>query len=136
MDFLEGNIVKYISRYKYKNGIEDLQKARTYLDKLIGIESCKLLDGEKSKVGISEGIVDELYLTPFDNDIHYQKELNKTLDDMLQNESKGKTKDQLISEEVIELVRGYQGKFSPNYEINVSKEAIEIFREKIKKGEI
>ena len=40
MDFLEGNIVKYISRYKYKNGIEDLQKARTYLDKLIGIDSC------------------------------------------------------------------------------------------------
>ena len=94
-----------------------------------------MLDGEKSKVGISEGIVDELYLTPFD-DIYHQKELNKALDDMLQNESKVKTKDQLIREEVIELVRGYQGKFSPNYEINVSKEAIEIFREKIKKGEI
>ena len=26
MGFLEGNIVKYISRYKRKNGIEDLKK--------------------------------------------------------------------------------------------------------------
>lgn len=34
-DFLEGNIIKYISRYKFKNGIEDLKKARFYLDKLI-----------------------------------------------------------------------------------------------------
>jgi hypothetical protein len=30
-----GNIIKYISRYKHKNGTEDLQKARWYLDRLI-----------------------------------------------------------------------------------------------------
>lgn len=35
MGFLEGNIVKYISRYKLKNGIEDLKKAKWYLNKLI-----------------------------------------------------------------------------------------------------
>ena len=35
MDFFEGNIIKYITRYKFKNGLEDLLKARTYLDKLI-----------------------------------------------------------------------------------------------------
>ena len=35
MDYLEGNIIKYISRYKFKNGIEDLHKARFYLDMLI-----------------------------------------------------------------------------------------------------
>jgi len=29
------NIVKYISRYKNKNGVEDLLKARQYLDWLI-----------------------------------------------------------------------------------------------------
>ena len=28
LSFLEGNIVKYICRYKHKNGIEDLEKAR------------------------------------------------------------------------------------------------------------
>jgi hypothetical protein len=35
MNFLEGNIYKYVWRYKEKNGIEDLKKARVYLDKLI-----------------------------------------------------------------------------------------------------
>lgn len=34
MNYLEGNIIKYISRYKFKNGIEDLEKARWYLEKL------------------------------------------------------------------------------------------------------
>lgn len=36
LNYLEGNVIKYISRYKYKNGLEDLNKARWYLDKLIG----------------------------------------------------------------------------------------------------
>ena len=35
LDFTEGNIIKYIVRYKLKNGIEDLQKAKDYLDRLI-----------------------------------------------------------------------------------------------------
>ena len=35
MGFLEGNIVKYITRYTYKNGKEDLLKARAYINKLI-----------------------------------------------------------------------------------------------------
>ena len=39
MDYLEGNIIKYISRYKYKNGIEDLEKARFYLNMLIEREN-------------------------------------------------------------------------------------------------
>ena len=35
MSFLEGNVVKYLVRYKEKSGIEDLRKARWYLEKLI-----------------------------------------------------------------------------------------------------
>lgn len=35
MDFLEGNVVKYVTRYKMKNGLEDLKKAEFYLKKLI-----------------------------------------------------------------------------------------------------
>ena len=35
MDFLEGNIVKYIARYKDKGGVEDLEKAEFYLRMLI-----------------------------------------------------------------------------------------------------
>ena len=38
MNFLEGNIIKYITRYKHKNGLEDLKKVRQYLDKLIETE--------------------------------------------------------------------------------------------------
>ena len=37
MGYLEGNIIKYVSRYKDKNGIEDLVKAAHYLDKLIEV---------------------------------------------------------------------------------------------------
>ena len=35
LDFFEGNIIKYVTRWKHKNGIEDLHKAKRYLDKLI-----------------------------------------------------------------------------------------------------
>ena len=35
MNYLEGNLVKYVTRYKFKNGLEDLLKARWYLDRLI-----------------------------------------------------------------------------------------------------
>ena len=33
------NVVKYILRFQRKNGVEDLKKARYYLDKLISEES-------------------------------------------------------------------------------------------------
>lgn len=33
--YLQGNILKYMCRYKYKNGVEDLEKARWYLNRLI-----------------------------------------------------------------------------------------------------
>ena len=35
--YLEGNIIKYISRWKDKGGVEDLKKAQHYLQKLIEI---------------------------------------------------------------------------------------------------
>jgi hypothetical protein len=35
LDFFEGNIVKYVTRWRHKNGLQDLQKAKMYLDKLI-----------------------------------------------------------------------------------------------------
>ena len=33
--YLQGNIIKYLWRYRYKNGVEDLEKAKWYLEKLI-----------------------------------------------------------------------------------------------------
>jgi hypothetical protein len=38
LGYLEGNVVKYVTRYKEKGGIEDLKKARHYLDKLIEVQ--------------------------------------------------------------------------------------------------
>ena len=35
--YLQGNIIKYLWRYRYKNGIEDLKKAQWYLNKLIEV---------------------------------------------------------------------------------------------------
>lgn len=39
LGYFEGNIVKYVSRWRAKGGIEDLRKARHYLDKLIEMET-------------------------------------------------------------------------------------------------
>ena len=39
LDFIEGNIIKYIVRYKRKDGIKDLEKAMSYLNRLIDRES-------------------------------------------------------------------------------------------------
>lgn len=34
-DYCQGNILKYIWRYRFKNGVEDLKKAQFYLDRMI-----------------------------------------------------------------------------------------------------
>lgn len=39
LDFFEGNIVKYVTRWRAKGGVDDLRKARHYLDKLIEKET-------------------------------------------------------------------------------------------------
>ena len=38
MNFAQGNVVKYVSRYAMKGGLEDLRKAKWYLDRLIELE--------------------------------------------------------------------------------------------------
>ena len=40
--YLQGNILKYLWRYRYKNGLEDLKKAEFYLKRLIEVEKEKL----------------------------------------------------------------------------------------------
>lgn len=36
--FLEGNVIKYICRWRNKNGIQDLEKAKHYIEMLIELE--------------------------------------------------------------------------------------------------
>ena len=45
LDFMQGNVIKYVFRYKNKNGLEDLEKAKEYIDRMIE----NLLDEEESE---------------------------------------------------------------------------------------
>ena len=38
LSYLQGNAIKYICRFRDKNGIEDLRKAKHYIDMLIEFE--------------------------------------------------------------------------------------------------
>lgn len=43
--YLKGNVMKYINRYQFKNGVEDLKKAQWYLNKLTEVvDKDELLD--------------------------------------------------------------------------------------------
>ena len=39
LGFAEGSVIKYVSRWRFKNGIQDLEKARHFIDMLIELES-------------------------------------------------------------------------------------------------
>ena len=54
--FIEGNIIKYICRWRVKGGVEDLKKARHYLDMLIENEEWSELN--ELKVGDRVSIID------------------------------------------------------------------------------
>lgn len=47
--YFEGNVIKYVSRWRAKNGVKDLEKAKHYIDLLIELESPSL-----GQVGVSE----------------------------------------------------------------------------------
>jgi hypothetical protein len=50
LDYHQGNVLKYVSRYRYKNGIEDLRKAKWYIDRLIYIEEQNIITNKRSMV--------------------------------------------------------------------------------------
>lgn len=37
--YIEGSVIKYVTRWRNKNGVEDLKKARHFLDILIALET-------------------------------------------------------------------------------------------------
>ena len=55
--YLQGNILKYLWRYRYKNGIEDLRKAQWYLNKLIEVN-----DADQSILDFSQNNTKEAEL--------------------------------------------------------------------------
>jgi len=50
LGYFDGNAVKYLSRWRHKNGVEDLRKARHYIDKLIELETT-IPSGEEKQHG-------------------------------------------------------------------------------------
>ena len=50
LDYHQGNVLKYVSRYRYKNGIEDLRKAKWYIDRLLYIEEQRIIKHDRSMV--------------------------------------------------------------------------------------
>lgn len=46
LGYCESNVIKYISRWKFKNGIEDLKKAKHYIELLIKLEE---LENDRKK---------------------------------------------------------------------------------------
>lgn len=57
--FYVGNVMKYITRYQGKNGVEDLKKARTYLDRLIWFEETQAIHEEKPSKNWSKAIAEK-----------------------------------------------------------------------------
>lgn len=45
LSYFQGNVIKYVCRYKHKNGIEDLEKIKHYCD----LEIKKIKDMKKKK---------------------------------------------------------------------------------------
>lgn len=43
LGFCDGNVVKYISRWRDKGGVEDLEKAAWYLNRFIQQEKAKMV---------------------------------------------------------------------------------------------
>ena len=54
--YLQGNIIKYLWRYRYKNGVQDLEKAQWYLSRLIEIKNQQ--DKDEGKLDLLEGLSD------------------------------------------------------------------------------
>ena len=52
--YLQGNIIKYLWRYRYKDGVQDLEKAQWYLSRLIEVK--KKTDSDQ--VDLLEGLTD------------------------------------------------------------------------------
>lgn len=59
LDYFQGQITKYVERWKKKNGIEDLKKARHFLDKYIELHEPTKVPGYGSVI---EGAADGRYV--------------------------------------------------------------------------
>lgn len=57
LGYHEGNIIKYVSRWRNKNGIEDLKKAKWYIERLLELEETSQANARES---LDQHVVDSL----------------------------------------------------------------------------
>ncbi len=84
LDFMQGNIIKYVTRYKEKNGKEDLLKAKEYIDRINKDylnnkeEALNFSDKTYKKYSISEPTITIFNSNPFptNNDEKTQLKIN------------------------------------------------------------
>jgi hypothetical protein len=50
LSYCEGNVVKYITRWRKKGGIEDLQKAKQYIDFIINKEGTTTVTEDEENI--------------------------------------------------------------------------------------
>jgi hypothetical protein len=49
ISYIEGNVIKYVSCWRFREGLQDLEKAQHYLEMLIAYEKGKLNESTKPK---------------------------------------------------------------------------------------
>lgn len=64
--YFVGNVLKYVSRYRHKGGVEDLRKASWYLDRLIS-----KLDSPERKEQIGQAYAEMAELPPEEHRCHW-----------------------------------------------------------------
>lgn len=78
--FNAGNVIKYVSRYRKKNGVEDLNKALWYLKRLIALEEAGL---EDTDVGGDKGRPSKNFVVTMSDGRKFGMRLSGTVLDLL-----------------------------------------------------
>ena len=55
MDYLEGSVIKYVTRWRAKGGVNDLRKAIHFLEKRIELEMAPDINTDESNTGTRDG---------------------------------------------------------------------------------
>lgn len=96
--YLLGNVFKYVSRFEYKNGLEDLKKAQWYLNKLIEEKNSQGIDNHSESENVSPE--PNMKLSEINLDI-YEAELDRFKKELAQVLSSNKIDEEDLQEDYL-----------------------------------